>query len=498
MKNRFACINVVDFPLCALLKDLAPRSLYPYAVAENEHPHALLVAVNQIAERDVHVGMTTAQARNRCAQLRILVQDTKQEKYESDKLQELLYCVGPHVETVAPGEYYLELCGLNRLHGGEDGIGKRIRSLFPPSTYAVKIGIAGNKPVARIASLIAHNNDTLIIPHGCERDFLSPLPISALGLTDDTYLKLNSLGLNTIGEITKLPIHEITRRFGEDVKCLVECLQSENTSPVSPFAFPNERYAELRFDDPLDNLAQLEENIVRLLQSMMEKLQSSGDGCREVSILLEGAYFNPKLIDVKLNQLTCSLSVWRRQVHHSLSGIQFVFGVTTIRVTLTTVAPLLPSQMSLFSSAVADDVFAYKCNTELEKLPLARIAVSNKVLPEECVRLNARNDNEPLDVYQSRNTLQCYYSGSSLAGLRLYKNPQTIKVTTDKSNLYGIVSAAGVERVVWQCAPYHLSGGWWEREFQRSYYEVETDRGMCYLLFHDEIQSKWFLQGYFD
>ena len=101
MKNRFACINVVDFPLCALLKDLAPRSLYPYAVAENEHPHALLVAVNQIAERDVHVGMTTAQARNRCAQLRILVQDTKQEKYESDKLQELLYCVGPHVETVA-------------------------------------------------------------------------------------------------------------------------------------------------------------------------------------------------------------------------------------------------------------------------------------------------------------------------------------------------------------------------------------------------------------
>lgn len=498
MKTRVACINVIDFPLCVLLKDLAPRSLYPYAVAENEHPHALLVAVNQIAERDVHVGMTVAQARNRCAQLRILVQDTKQEKYESDKLQELLYCVGPHVETGAPGEYYLELRGLTRLHGGEDGIGKRIRSLFPPTTYAVKVGIAGNKPVARIASLIAHNNETLIIPHGSERDFLSPLPIAALGLTHDTYLMLNSLGLKTIGEITRLPIQEITRRFGEDAHCLVECLQCENTSPVSPFAFSNERFAELRFDDPLDSLSQLEDNIVRLLQSMLEKLQSSGEGCREISILLEGAYFKPKQINVRLNQLTCSLSAWRRQVHHSLSGIQFVFGVTTIRVTLTAVAPLRPSQMSLFSSAVADDVSTHQCKTELDRLPLSRIAILNKVLPEESVRLNLQNDNVARDVNQSCITPQCYYSGSSLAGLRLYKNPQTIKVTTDKSNLYGIVSAAGVERVVWQCAPYHLSGGWWEREFQRSYYEVETDRGMSYLLFRDEIQSKWFLQGYFD
>ncbi len=498
MKTRVACINVIDFPLCALLQDLALRSLYPYAVAENEYPHALLVAVNQIAERDVHVGMTAAQARNRCAQLRILVQDTEQEQHESDKLLELLYCVGPHVEAVAPGEYYLELHGLNRLYGGEDGIGRRIRNLFPPSTYAVRIGIADNKPVARIASLIAHTNDTLIIPHGSERDFLSPLPIAALGLTNDTYLTLNSLGLKTIGEITRLPVHEITRRFGDDMRCLAECLHSDNASPVSPVAFANERFAELRFDNSLDNLAQLEENIVRLMQSMLEKLQSSGEGCGEISILLEGAYFKSKLINVKLNKLTCSLSAWRRQVNHSLSGIQFAFGITTIRVTLTTVAPLIPCQMSLFSSAIADDVSTHHNKIEMEQLPLARITMLNKVLPEESFRFNSRDDYVPLEINQSCITPQCCYSGSSLAGLRLYKNPQTIKVTTDKNNLYGIVSAAGVERVVWQCAPYHISGGWWEREFQRSYYEVETDRGMCYLLFRDEIQSKWYLQGYFD
>ena len=498
MIHRVACIKIVEFPLCVLLRDIAPRSLYPYAVAENEHPHALLIAVNQIAERDVHVGMTAAQARNRCAQLRILVQHIEQEKYESDKIQELLYSVGPHVETAVPGEYYLELRGLSRLHGGEDGIGRRIQSLFSTFTYAAKVGIAGNKPVARISALIAHHNDTFIVPHGSERDFLSPLPIAALGVSPDTCRQLCSLGLKNIGDITRLPMHEITRRFGEDIRCLAECIQSNQTSPVTPFAFTNERFAELRFDDPLDNFAQLEDNIVRLLQSMLEKLQSSGEGCSGILILLEGADFISRQITVKLNQISGSLSVWRRQVCHSLAGLQSVLGVTTIRVSLTTVSPLQSHQMSLFSPAVADDDSARKCKTVQYKLPLVRIGMTNKVLPEECVQFSVWNENEPPDTRQPCNAPQCYYTGNSLAGLRLYKCPQRIKVTTDKESLYGIVSTAGVERVVWQCAPYRISGGWWEREFQRSYYEVETDRGMYYLLYRDDIQSKWYLQGFFD
>lgn len=498
MTNRIACVTIADFPLCVLLHDIAQRSLYPVAVAETDNPQALIVAVNQVAEGDVQIGMTVAQARSRCAKLRILAQDPKQEQIESNNVRELLYRVGPHVETAAPGEYYLELRGITRLHGSEEGVCKSILRLFSPSTYAVQIGIGFNKQVARIASLMAHPYDTLNVPDNCEKDFLSPLPIAALGVAMETNMQLYSLGLKTIGDITQLPLQEITRRFGEEMRCLAECLHSNGTSPILPFAFPDERFAEVRFDDPLNNLEQLEDNIVCLLRSMMKKLQSAGEGCQEISIQLEGSYSESKLINVMLSKVTCALPAWKQQVHHTLACMQYDFGITTIRVTLISVSPLQASQMSLFSFARASNDSLPTCNEELSKLSLMHISTIEKVLPEDSVQLKTFHNNEQVNTKQSCNAPHCYYTGRSLSGLRLYKTPQVVKVTTNRNSLFGIISTAGVERVVWQCAPCFVSGGWWEDEFQRAYYEVETDRGMCYLLYRDEMQSKWYLQGFFD
>lgn len=498
MTNRIACVTIADFSLCVLLRDIAQRSLYPLAVAETDNPQALIVAVNQEAERDVQTGMTVAQARSRCAQLKILIRDHKQEQRESDVIRDLLYCVGPQVETNKAGEYYLELRGLIRLHGSEEGVCKSVLRMFSPSMYAVQIGVGCNRQVARIASLLAHPYDSLNVPSGRESDFLSSLPISALGVTTETNVQLYSLGLKTIGEVSQLPLQEITRRFGEDMWCLAECLQNNCPHPILPDDFPNERFAEIRFDDPLNCLEQLEDNIACLLRSMLEKFQSTGEGCKEISIRLEGTNCEPKIVDVKLNKLTNSLTAWKRQVQHTFHGMQFSYGITTIRVTLISVSSLQSSQMSLFSPARANDNTLPTCTEELSQLPLMHVTVTEKVLPEEIAVLNTIPDRESGKAKQSGSTPLCYFTGRSISGLRLYKLPQGIKVTTDRGNLYGIISSSGIERVVRQCTPCYVSGGWWEHEFQRSYFEVETDRGMCYLLYRDEMQSKWYLQGFFD
>ncbi|MGB5107102.1 MAG: hypothetical protein WBP29_13940 [Candidatus Zixiibacteriota bacterium] len=498
MNSRVACIYVVDFPLAALVKNRAEMSLYPYAVAESEHPQALLVAVNQVAERDVRIGMTVAQARNRCASLRVLVQDNKLERRESEKVRELLQRVGPHVEYIAPGEYYLDLRGLKRLHGGEDGIARNAIRQFSSSTFAVQIGIASNKLVARIASRRAQANGFLNVPRGNEREFLAPLPIAALGISSATNFQLYTLGLRTIGDITRLPLQEITRRFGEDVRCLAECLRDDDTTPVAPLGFAQEHSAEQKFEDALDNFEQLVENIAQLLQTLLKTLQSSGQGCREITVLLENAYFSPRLIDVKLTKMTASVSAWNRQVRQTMEGVQCAFGVTKIVVTLTNVGPLPANQMSLFAQSDSDDQSAVVNKAEMDKLAIARVTLSQKVLPEDIISSSVWDANASTTCKLSAKMPKCFYAGSALAGLRLFKRPQGVRVTTNNGDIYGIVSASGVERVVRYCAPNNVSGGWWEREFQRSYYEVETDRGMSYLLYRDELQSKWYLQGFFD
>ena len=498
MNSRVACVYAVDFPLAVLVRNRAELALNPYAVAESEHPHALLVAVNQVAERDVQIGMTAAQARNRCAHLRVLAQDSKLEQLESEKVRELLQQVGPQVEFVAPGEFYLDLRGLKRLHGGEDGIAKNALRRFASSSYAVQIGIASNKPVARVASRRAQANGTLIVPRGSERSFLSPLPIAALGISGATNFQLYTLGLRTIGDLARLPLQEVTRRFGEDMRSLAECLCEDNASPVAPLSFAPEHTSELRFEDALENLEQLIESITQLLQGLLAPLQSSGQGCREIVIMLEGAYFNPKQIDVKLTKPTAAIAVWKRQVQQTMEGVQCSFGVTLIRVALANIGAIPTNQMSLFAQTSSDDRSAIANRPGLDKLAITRVALSRKVLPEETISNSDWDDDEKASAKSNGKTPACYYAGKALAGLRLFKRPQGVRVTTNNGDIYGIVSAAGVERVTKYCSPYNVSGGWWEREFQRSYYEVETERGMNYLLYRDELQSRWYLQGFFD
>ena len=498
MNNRVAFIRVVDFPLLVLVGQHTPISRNPYAVAEHEHPHASLVAVNRIAERDVQVGMTVAQARNRCAQLQVLVQDIKQERLESKKITALLRNVGPNVELAALGEYYLELRGLIRLYGSEANIGQSILRELSHTKYTVQVGIAGMKQVARIASLHTHPNGTLIISRGRECNFLAPLPIAALGFSTATNLQLYTLGIKTIGDIARLPISEVTRRFGKEVGNLSECMQNDREALVASGAFPQDHSAEQNFEDPIDNFDQLLDNISRLMQELLMHLQSSGQSCRAISLLLEGIYFQPKQVNVTLDRLTCSLSVWLPQVKLALLKLRFTSGVTSIRLTLTNVAPHDAKQMSLFANNTANNISLLASNSELEKLSLTRIAIINKVLPEESVISHTGRNGGLLDSEHSPHTPKCYYTGNSLSGLRLFKFPLGVEVTTVRDDVLGIVSEAGYERVVRQNMPCNVSGGWWEREFQRSYFEVETDRGMNYLLYHDQLQSKWYLQGIFD
>ena len=89
-------------------------------------------------------------------------------------------------------------------------------------------------------------------------------------------------------------------------------------------------------------------------------------------------------------------------------------------------------------------------NDELDKLSLKRISVVEKVLPEDSVMLNTMDFIESQKTKHSACTPLCYYTGRSISGLRLYRTLQVIKVTTNKENLYGIISSSGVERVIRQ------------------------------------------------
>jgi DNA polymerase-4 len=77
------------------------------------------------------------------------------------------------------------------------------------------VGIASSKVVAKIASDLAKPDGLLEVPVGEEGAFLAPLPVDKLpGVGKKSQQILKDLGVNTIGQLAKLPPERLKSHFG--------------------------------------------------------------------------------------------------------------------------------------------------------------------------------------------------------------------------------------------------------------------------------------------
>jgi DNA polymerase-4 len=81
---------------------------------------------------------------------------------------------------------------------------------------SMSIGIAQNKLLADVASVVVGSGKCLEIEPGSEQEFLRQLPIRFLpGVGDKTVRRLMNLGVSTAGELAKIPERLLMRQFGE-------------------------------------------------------------------------------------------------------------------------------------------------------------------------------------------------------------------------------------------------------------------------------------------
>ena len=484
--RRIACVSIVDFSLVVAADDRQQRQCCPCAVAESDSQTAVVVAVNQIAARDVSVGMTVAQAKTRCSELHLLIRHTGREHEASQQLLSRLQHVGPTVELAGPGRFFLDIRGLSRLLRDETGVAGKIKRVLEDTPFRAQIGIAGNKLVAWVASLTATIDTVTIVPPATEREFVAPLPISVLPLSVETKEKLYTLGLNCVRDLAQLPPNEITVRFGHDVLALAQYVRGDDPSLFIPETLPEELTESIHLDFPLTNVAQLCTHIDHLLQRL---LQSPGGGLRELRLRFTGKGMEPMTLRIGLDTATASRSIWMRQVAATMERQKLAGPVSDIQVTLGEVVAVVPDQLPI--PGCGRDSRADGAQTvERELLPIRSIGLRPSLLPEQGFFMT--DHGSPNRKYGD--LLSPRYTVHGIAGLRLYRPPRKVPVTTGN----GAVLSVAAARVTAQAGPWYLSGEWWDRAFYRWYYDVETEGGDTFLLFYDALRSQWFLHGIFD
>ncbi len=135
----------------------------------------------------------------------------------SKAVKNILEQYAPLIEQASIDEFYLDMTGTQKIYGSMFAFATRLqKEIWDKICLPISIGIGSNKTVAKIGSdCMKPKGITYIIP-GMEKEFLAPMAVETIpGVGKVMQKNLNTRGIYTIGDITKLPSDYFATAFGK-------------------------------------------------------------------------------------------------------------------------------------------------------------------------------------------------------------------------------------------------------------------------------------------
>lgn len=159
----------------------------------------------------VRAGMPLKKAFKLCPEAIFIQGDFEKYRQASRAFMEILNEFSPDLEPESLDEAYLELTDQDPVATALE-IKEQVRNrLGLPSS----IGIGSSKLIAKIACELSKPNGLFEVAPGSEKEFLEVLPVDRLpGVGPKRKAILKKMGINTIGELSKMPLSILRDYFG--------------------------------------------------------------------------------------------------------------------------------------------------------------------------------------------------------------------------------------------------------------------------------------------
>ncbi|MCZ6614386.1 MAG: DNA polymerase Y family protein [Chloroflexi bacterium] len=210
-------------------------------------------------------GIRMSEAIGLCHRAVVLPPDLPYYQRRFDKVLGFLEGVSPEVEAGDLGTVYLSLEGLSiELESFAEEI---IASLRRRSGFMASVGIAGGKFVARVAAQTKRPGLARVLLPGEEATFLVPLPVDHLPASDSMRWRLGLLGIETMGDIARLPLGAFQQQFGPEGKRCWEMARGVDNEPLLPRVKEETVVRRLQMPAPAVTLEAILMGVERLVQA---------------------------------------------------------------------------------------------------------------------------------------------------------------------------------------------------------------------------------------
>ncbi len=226
MNAFFASIEQRDFP------DLLGK---PVAVTNGIQGSCIITCSYEARAHGIHTGMRLPEARRRCPQL--IQRPTRPQVYArvSTNIMDSLRTVCPDIEVFSVDEAFVDLSACQRLYGSAvDAARKLKQAVYQASGLPCSLGLSGDKTTAKYAAKRHKPDGFTVIPPWQAKAALAPVPVTELcGIANGIGGFLERHGVHRCGDMERLPISVLARRFGNPGRRIWYMCQGRDPEPLN-------------------------------------------------------------------------------------------------------------------------------------------------------------------------------------------------------------------------------------------------------------------------
>lgn len=231
MNAFFASVEQRDFPEL--------RGL-PVAVTNGLRGTTIITSSYEARAYGIRTGMRLKEAWARCPGL--IQRPSRPQVYAavSTAIMAGLHDICPDVEVYSVDEAFLDVTHCQRLHGTPVRIARLVKQRVETiSGLQCSIGVSGDKTTAKFAAKLQKPDGFTVIPPWEARERLANVPTTALsGIADGIGAFLASHGVQYCGQMQRLPVSVLARRFGNLGRRIWLMCQGEDPDRIHPEAPP--------------------------------------------------------------------------------------------------------------------------------------------------------------------------------------------------------------------------------------------------------------------
>lgn len=188
----------------------------PIAVTNGKQGTCIITSSYEARAFGIKTGMRLREAKLLCPQLIQVPSNPRRYAETSRAIMKALNTITPDIEEFSIDEAFLDVTHCQKLWGPPEKIGLMTRQkVLEVSGLPCSIGVSGDKTTAKFAAEIIKPNGLTVIPPWEAKERLRYVPVTKLcGIADGIGKFLAKYGVYTCGDIEKLPMSILAKRFG--------------------------------------------------------------------------------------------------------------------------------------------------------------------------------------------------------------------------------------------------------------------------------------------